>query len=342
MEVTLYICLGEEKDLRDRQHLFRQGTIIVYLKTYHDNAWRNFQVPQLEEDDDLAAKIELLFAEPQVLAKYKKKLINLKWAFSPMNGVDALMSSFEKDEELPTYKLTKTPGSVNAPFITEYIVGYILAKERCFFEALEAQKNSEWKQMTYAKARGLSAVTIGILGVGDIGKYVAHTCKMLGMTVWGLTRRNRSSENCSSDIDFYRTPDKLDELLQNCDYICNILPSTPETRNMLSGNVLENCKDKHTIFINVGRGDIIDDESLIKAIQNKWLGGAILDVFTEEPLVETSPLWSLPEVIITPHISGWSSDGSHVDNVIQYFVDNFHRYIDGKPLLSELDWTQGY
>ncbi|XP_060581374.1 glyoxylate/hydroxypyruvate reductase B-like isoform X2 [Ruditapes philippinarum] len=299
------------------------------------------EVPELE-DKVFASKIEVMFVDLPVLAKYRKNLVNLKWAHTAWNGVDILMKTFEKDEPLPNFILTKTPGSLNAEHITEYVIGYIIAKERLFFQARKSQQKSKWEQMIYAQSRVLSSLTIGILGAGEIGLHLAKSCKEFKMKVWGLTRREHPPETRSQYIDVYRTTNQLEELLENCDYICNILPSTPQTKDMLSGNVLENCKAKKSVFINVGRGDVVDEESIVKAINNGWLGGAVLDVFHEEPLPSSSSLWNLPGVIVTPHVSGWSSDGSHTSNLLACFVDNLNRYVTGQPLKGALDWSQGY
>ena len=148
-------------------------------------------------------------------------------------------------------------------------------------------------------------LSIGILGRGDIGKAVAKACKALGMKVWGIGRRERSAD-VPSFVDHYTTASSLPEVLQSCNYICNILPSTPATKHLLSGNVLESCKDNHPVLINVGRGDVIDEKSLVQALNQGWISGAILDVFEVEPLPKESVLWNMQQVVITPHVSALS------------------------------------
>lgn len=97
-------------------------------------------------------------------------------------------------------------------------------------------------------------------------------------------------------LDEHRTVEKLSDILENCDYIINVLPSTPNTVGLLNGNVLQRCKDKDTVFINIGRGSVIRESDLINALEQKWISGAILDVFEEEPLPKESKLWSFPQV----------------------------------------------
>ncbi|XP_077869272.1 uncharacterized protein LOC102806018 [Saccoglossus kowalevskii] len=115
--------------------------------------------------------------------------------------------------------------------------------------------------------RLLSTLSIGILGAGDIGLEIARVCKAFGMTVWGLVRHNLPPEKRSQYINHYRQMSMLPELLENCDYVCNVLPSTKQTIGLLNGNVLESCKAKKSVFINVGRGNIITEESLVNAMK---------------------------------------------------------------------------
>ncbi|KAK3612078.1 hypothetical protein CHS0354_021765 [Potamilus streckersoni] len=139
-----------------------------------------------------------------------------------------------------------------------------------------------------------------------------------------------------------RTYEKLPKLLEESDYICCLLPSTQETRNILSGDMLAHCHRKRGVLISIGRGDVVDEESIVKAIRNKWIGGAVLDVFPEEPLHAGSPLWSLPDVYITPHISGWSVAPQFKEEMVDEFVSKFRIYQSGKPLSHIIDWEKGY
>ncbi|KAJ8301444.1 hypothetical protein KUTeg_020431 [Tegillarca granosa] len=137
---------------------------------------------------------------------------------------------------------------------------------------------------------------------------------------------------------WYRAVEQLPDLLENCDFICGALPSTPETRGLLSGDVLKHCQSKKSVLINVGRGDLIDESSILLAIKNGWINGAILDVFEKEPLSKDSELWDLPNVIITPHVALSDTHKSYVE----HFVDNYKRYIKGQPLEDRIDWEKGY
>ncbi|XP_052798599.1 glycerate dehydrogenase-like isoform X2 [Mya arenaria] len=256
-------------------------------------------------------------------------------------GVDLVIDSLKKNEA-PPFILTKTPGDLNSSFITEYVLGYIIAMNRKIFEARESQSRKDWQQRPLLCNQNIAECTVGILGIGEIGKHIAKACKVLGLHVWGMTRTEHVVNNKCESIDVYRTRDHLQEVLENSDYIVCVLPSTPSTRNLLSGGVLEACKRKNTVLINVGRGDIIDEDSIVQAISNGWLGGAVLDVFPIEPLPVSSPLWDLPGVVITPHTSGWSASPEFLAGIIKVYTDNIQRYITGQPLENVLDWQQGY
>lgn len=163
---------------------------------------------------------------------------------------------------------------------------------------------------------------------------VAKSCQEMGMTVFGLARKPRPSMETRFIDKIYLTRE-LPELLARCDYVCNVLPSTPETKGLLSGDMLKHCKKKAR-FINIGRGDIIDEGGLIKALDESWIDSALLDVFQEEPLPEDSRLWDMENVLITPHCA------SATQEVDKAFFDNLVLYIESKPLKFVFDWNQGY
>jgi phosphoglycerate dehydrogenase-like enzyme len=156
------------------------------------------------------------------------------------------------------------------------------------------------------------------------------------MTTWGLVR-TKPTENIPF-VDHCRTTSNLEELLRECDYICNVLPSTPETIGLLSGDVLKCCKEKCPVLINLGRADIMDEEALAKAISRRWVSKAVLDVFAVEPLPKDSQLWTMPEVFITPHVSG----PTLVHEACVKFLKYLKLYLEGKPLPYAVDFHHGY
>jgi phosphoglycerate dehydrogenase-like enzyme len=133
--------------------------------------------------------------------------------------------------------------------------------------------------------------------------------------------------------------DRLDEMLPQCDYVLVVLPLTDQTRHVLNARTLALLKPT-AFVINYGRGALIDEPALVAALQAGRLGGAALDVFEQEPLPASSPLWTLPNVILTPHISGWTA--RYDELAVQLFGDNLRRYLAGEPLYNEVDVNAGY
>ena len=165
---------------------------------------------------------------------------------------------------------------------------------------------SRHDELTTMSYRLLSTLSISVLGYGDIGLEVAKHCKNFGMTVYGMV--TKLPNNRPDYVDKFFLPTDLPEFLKKSDYICNILPKTEKTTNMLSGSVLQNCREAQSTFINIGRGCVLDYDSLTNAIEKGWLKAVILDIFNEEPLPRESKLWGFPNVFITPHIAGLSLD----------------------------------
>ena len=148
--------------------------------------------------------------------------------------------------------------------------------------------------------RLISDLKFTILGCGDIGHTIGRHLKQFGGTVYGMVSSLKKTKK--EYIDDYFTQTELPHFLEKSEYICNVLPSTLGTRNLLTPDLLKYCKN--SVFINIGRGDIIKEELLLEALEKKWFRAAILDVFTVEPLPKESKLWTHPNVFITPHCSG--------------------------------------
>ncbi|KAJ8917478.1 hypothetical protein NQ315_005525 [Exocentrus adspersus] len=150
----------------------------------------------------------------------------------------------------------------------------------------------------------------------------------MGARILGYGRRDTIDMTKNKHISQYFSGHNLPQLLQNCDYIVSILPNTNDTRGLLNGNILENCKEKGTVFVNIGRGTVISEESLVSALQKKWISGAILDVFDVEPLRKESPLWKMENVFISPHVSG----SSRAKDIAEQFKENLKYYQQNLPI----------
>ncbi|ELU14791.1 hypothetical protein CAPTEDRAFT_21692 [Capitella teleta] len=250
-------------------------------------------------------------------------------------GIDSLVKSLDPSKPLPSYKITKFGGAFG-PMMSEFVFAQIIALERGFAGMMNSQKQKSWDHATFGVYRPLAGLTLGILGVGDIGKHIAKIAKLFGMQVWGLIRTKPDAH--PDYLDEYRLTDGLPELLSQCDYVCNVLPDTSSTTGVLSAGMLKHCKSKSPVFINVGRGNILSEADIVEALDMKWIRHAILDVFPSEPLSEESPLWGHPHVTITPHVSAMSM----MESVSDLFVENYKRFTSGQPLHYVSSFEAGY
>ncbi|XP_005105504.1 glyoxylate/hydroxypyruvate reductase A [Aplysia californica] len=293
-----------------------------------------------QECVDEIPEIEFLFADPSVIGQVLSSNKNrVAWMQSTFAGLDAAFKVIDNLEKPPNAILTRQTDGFGQ-FMGEYVIGQIIARERNFTLMTELQKQSNFDCSQLVSYRGLNELCLGVIGFGIIGQEVARQCKAMNMTVWAAVRdaRFNNGQAVSEHVHHIRPMSKLSEMLQACDYVVSVLPSTPESRGLLSGNVLQACEKKKSVLINIGRGDVIDDDSLVNAVRSGWLSGAILDVFNQEPLPADSPLWSVPGITITPHVSGITN----VNKAVKTFTDNIVRYRNGEPMLNQVEMSKGY
>lgn len=250
---------------------------------------------------------------------------NLKWIQSMWAGVEKLLPAPLSESVI----ITK-PWGVFGQYISEYVFGYILADRIKLREHMQAQKELEWRRYQLEPIKNFC---LGIAGVGDIGKEIAQIGKSFGMKIWGLNSNGRSYDF----VDKMFARKDLNSFVSGVDFLVLILPATNETAGMFDHNAFQYMKSS-ALLINVGRGALINDAALIEALKHKKIAGAILDVFTQEPLPKHHPFWQLPNCIITPHIGGPSLP---ID-ITECFITNFQLYSEGKTLLGLIDKEKGY
>jgi phosphoglycerate dehydrogenase-like enzyme len=267
----------------------------------------------------------ILLANPVIAKTYINEAHKLKWMQSVFAGVDAMISPDLKQDYILT-NVRDTYGEVMA----EYVFGYILMFHRKIVEHIDWQRQRNWNQMAYGS---LSKKVMCVLGTGSIGMEIAKIGKAFNMTIYGLNSTGARPPN----FDETFTLDAAAEYLGNSDYVVNVLPSTQGTRGMINKDFLAFFKKK-SVFINVGRGDALIEDDLIQALDSTTIGAAVLDVFHKEPLSESSRLWSVPNLYITPHDSGYTVS----KNIFDIFKENYLRFIKGSPLLYEIDFNKGY
>ncbi|XP_054720434.1 glyoxylate/hydroxypyruvate reductase A-like [Uloborus diversus] len=286
-----------------------------------------------DEEIKCARKAEVLVIDGNYLAKILYELPDLKWAQNTWAGVDMIFEEVDSTKPLPTFQLTRYVDPYFGELMSNYVISQIINIERGFYTYCDKQKTCEWARPFFPNFRVLSDLTVGILGAGNLGCSVGRLLKKGGCRVISLVRHARSSP-CDA---FDEATTDLNVLLRECDYLCNVLPSTDETRGLLDGEVLKKC-EKKPVFINIGRGDIIKDTTVIRALSEGWISKAILDVFDDEPLATENPLWKTPGVHITPHVGAIP----RIDGIAKFITDNYSRYVSGGQLMNVIDWKNGY
>lgn len=266
--------------------------------------------------------------EPETFQRLVASIPRLRWVHTISAGVDHVLHAGLIDSEVI---LTNASGVFDTP-IAETVLAYMLAVVKRLPEFLDQQRAHRWH---YLPLREMSGLAVGIVGLGAIGSGVARRCRGFDMRVLGLRRHPGPSEVA----DEVFPPERLHDLLARSDFVVISLPLTSETEGLIGGPELAAMKPDAWL-INVARGAIVDEAALIEALQEERIGGACLDVFCEEPLPEDSPLWDLPNVIVTPHNS-WASPHLR-DREAELFLENLRRYVAGEPLLNVVDKRAGY
>jgi phosphoglycerate dehydrogenase-like enzyme len=219
---------------------------------------------------------------------------------------------------------------VSAVPMAEFVLGRILQMWKRFPEIEDLARQHEWRP-TFG--RMLAGSTVGIIGLGAIGSALAERAAALGMRVVA-SRRSWRRGMTARHVDTLYGPGDLHTLLAESDAVVLCAPSTAETRRMIDADALAAMKPG-ALFVNVGRGTMVDEPALIDALERGHVGAAVLDVTSEEPLPADNPLWDAPNVFISAHCSA-TSDG-YVERVLAVFLDNLARYLAGQPLRNVVD-----
>ena len=247
--------------------------------------------------------------------------------------------------------LTSASG-VRVSQLGEYALMALLALSHKLPKAIQAQHEKKWLP-NYGDAlmpQELRESTVGIVGYGSIGREVARLLYAFGATVLAAKRNVMQPEDNGYNAQGLGDPkgnyfrrlypiEGLPGMLKECDFVVLTLPLTKETYHLFSDKMFEAMKPGAG-FVNIARGGLVDEVALVAALKSGRVGGAVLDVFEQEPLPPESPLWSLPNVIITPHVSGISP--KLMDAVVDLFVENLQRYQAGEPLYNLVDTSKGY
>jgi phosphoglycerate dehydrogenase-like enzyme len=251
----------------------------------------------------------------------------LRWIQSTGAGVDRLLRSVPS-----TVVVTGTSG-IHVAKGGEYAMTALLMLNHRVPHFVTAQRKSRWDQ---SFSTPIAGKTVVILGAGAIGSEAARLARRFGMRIFGVSR----SAKRNPAFDQMHGPNDLAEILPQADFLLVILPLTKETRGLLGRGVLDLLPPRAGV-INLGRGAVIDNEALAAKLQKAELSGAVLDVYPEEPLPPSSPLWSTPNLIMSPHCA--VDDGaSYAESALNLFLDNLQRYVAGRKLTNVIDRNLGY
>jgi phosphoglycerate dehydrogenase-like enzyme len=260
----------------------------------------------------------------------------LRWVHSPAAGVGGML--FPAMVESPVV-MTNSRG-ISADTIAEHVLAVTLARFRKLSFAFETQWQRRWAQdafVTDPPFRMIADARVLIVGLGSIGTATARRFAALGARV--TATRRRRVDPPPHWLDEVAPPERLRELLPHADVIVVAAPQTRDTRAVIGAAELALLRPD-ALLVNVSRGKLVDEGALVAALTERPALGAALDVFEDEPLSSESPLWSLPNVLITPHIAGFRPD--HWDAVTELFADNLRRFEAGQPLLNVVDKEAGY
>ena len=263
-------------------------------------------------------------------------LTRLRWVQVPAAGVTHLLSP----EVIASPIVLTSARGVRARAMAEHVLGVTLALARQLHVAIRHQAAREWaldELETGGTIRTLLGKRMGIVGLGAIGVEVARAATAFGMRVSAV--RKRADQPVPENVDEVFPPDRLHDLLSKSDVVVLSAASTVETRHLIGARAL-NAMRRGALLVNVARGRLIDDDALIEALGDGRVGGAALDVFTKEPLEPASPYWTLPNVIVTPHVSGAMED--YWTPLVALFSENLRRFEAGQPLINVVDKEAGY
>jgi phosphoglycerate dehydrogenase-like enzyme len=292
-------------------------------------------LPDYKRVDEEIVDAEIAIAwsvRPEQIVAAKK----LRWIHSPAAAVHQLIFP-----ELVTSDIVLTNArEVHGPVVAEHVIALIFALAKKIPGSVRLQQKHIWGQQILwdekPRVREVAGATAGVVGVGSIGRMVVKSAKALGMRVIAVREH---PEKGSEGADTVFAPAQMDEIFRQADYIVLAAPVTSSTKAIANAERLALMK-LDACLINVGRGPLVDEPALINALREKRIGGAALDVFPKEPLAADSPLWDVPNLLITPHTAALTD--KLWERHYALFSENLRRYLNRQPLLAVVDKRKGY
>ena len=306
----------------------RLRTEFPQLEVVHLNSYAGAEAEL--RDAEIALMLSL---RPEQFAVAK----HLRWIHSPAAAVHELMLP----ELVKSDVIVTNARDVHAPVVAEHVIALVFALAKALPQAVRLQQKREWGQEAIwngpTRPREIAGATLGLVGLGSIGRAVARHASALGMRV--IAARERPEQETPEGVQQVFASAQIDLLLEQSDFVVLAAPQTPATRGLMNENRFA-CMKPSAYLINVGRGPLIDEAALQRALRDHKIAGAALDVFDQEPLPSDSPLWDLDNLLITPHTAGLAE--KLWDRQYVLFAENLRRYLDGQPLLALVDKHKGY
>jgi len=257
-----------------------------------------------------------------------KRARRLRWIQLTSAGVDHVVDAAG---DLGGVVVTNARG-IHAALMADYTIGAVVMLQWNVRRLLRNQAARVWR---HQYTEPLAGKTLGVVGLGSIGGEIARRGAAMGMRVLGMRRDPRPA----AGVERMFGPAELREMLASCDFVVLVVPGTASTRGMIGEGELRSMRPS-AFLVNVARGSVVDEPALVRALEEGWIAGAALDVFATEPLPPASPLWSMDNVIVTPHVAGEPAEYAH--RAFEVFAQNIVRWRDGRPLQNVVDLTRGY
>lgn len=324
MEIKkVLVTIPVSQEYRDKIEKAAPEAEYTYFAGFEPDDERIKPSPEQLEDADV-----ILGSVPPKMLKHCKKL-KLFQLYS--SGVNPYMGGV-----LPEGTVMTSATGAYGLAISECMLTGLFMLQKNMLQYMENQKQHLWKGAGMTKS--ICGSTVLCVGAGDIGCEFLKRCKALGAYTIGV---RRVCDDKPDFMDELHMIDEIDNLLPHADVVASVLPETSKTYHLFDEERLLKMRSD-AIFINVGRGKTVDGMALCRLLNDGKIAGAVLDVFEQEPLPENHPLWDAPNTVITPHETGGFTSQHTMNNLAEIACENFHRFCEGRPLLNQVDFEEGY
>jgi glyoxylate/hydroxypyruvate reductase A len=279
-----------------------------------------------EEMEKYAPEAEIALVGMTFPQDVFKRMPKLEWIQALAAGVESYIQNAEQFKQIPVCRITGAFGK----YMAEYVLAYVLYFCQNIPRVLKAQREKKWDPF---RMEFIHQKTLGVMGLGHIGKVVTQKARDAGMRVvsWDMVPAD------APYVERQFRSQEMSGFLKEADFVVLTLPMTPATKNLVGRDFFQAMK-KAAYLINICRGAIVDENALVEALTSGQIAGAVIDAMKEEPLPKESPLWDCPNLIVTSHISGPSLP----EDMVEIFKENFRRFVRKEPLIGLIDFSRGF